>query len=164
MHLVYGGLQVFGMLIGLLVMLPLVLSGAMMGPRPGPAPAIFFIIMAAVMLFFAVLFAIPPLISGYALLKRKRRAKLAGIITACITALGIPMGTALSVYTFWFLLGETGKQFYADPSGLGTSAGRRATLGSAPPPPPDWNARPSSFKEREPAEYVPPSEPPDWRG
>ncbi len=51
-------------------------------------------------------------LAGYALLKRKRWAKTRGIIVAMVNSLSFPLGTALSVYTLWFLFGESGRFLY----------------------------------------------------
>jgi hypothetical protein len=71
-----------------------------------------------------VLMTIPSIVAGYALLKRQQWAKVAGIIAAVLAAMSFPIGTAVAVYTFWFLFSETGKSIYDRPK-------------EAPPPPPE---------------------------
>ena len=72
-------------------------------------------------------FTIPNVIAGYALLKRRPWAKVAGIVGGVTAAISFPIGTAVAVYTFWFLFSETGKAVYD---------------GASPPlppkPPSDW--------------------------
>jgi hypothetical protein len=69
-----------------------------------------------VILIFAgiinLLFTIPSVVAGYALLKRRPWGKIAGIVAGVCTAMSFPIGTAVAVYTFWFLFGETGKALY----------------------------------------------------
>ena len=59
---------------------------------------------------------IPSFVAGYAFLKRKSWAKIAGIVACALSALRIPFGTAVSIYTFWFLFSTPGKILY-DQSG-----------------------------------------------
>ena len=118
------------------------------GPDPGP-PAAFFAFM---WLFFAAFYGamtVPSLIAGYGLLKKKRWAKVASIIAGVLAAMSFPLGTAVCVYTFWFLFSEPGKLLYDTP------------VSQLPPGRQSWDAQ-SKRPEKE-AEYVPPQSPPDWR-
>ena len=54
----------------------------------------------------------PVVLAGYALLKRKRWAKTMGLIAAIVAGLNFPLGSALCVYTLWFLFGESGRFLY----------------------------------------------------
>jgi hypothetical protein len=72
----------------------------------------------------------------------------------------MPFGTALCVYTLWFLFGQ-GENFYR-------GGGNMAAQGWQPPHlrdagTYDWEARRAAEASR-PREYVPPPQPPDWRG
>jgi hypothetical protein len=90
----------------------------------------------------------PSFVAAYAILKRKRWAKTAGVVAAVVDGLSFPLGSALCVYTLMFMFGERGRHLY----------GKNAY--ALPPPPPRWgNVSP---RERE-VEYIPPSSPPDWR-
>jgi len=93
-----------------------------MGDTSSPTFMPVIIIFAGVL---QVVFSIPPIVAGYAFLKRRAWAKVAGIISGIVAAMSFPIGTALAVYTFWFLFSNTGKQVY-DP------------VASSPPPPPSW--------------------------
>jgi hypothetical protein len=73
-----------------------------------------------------VIFSIPPIIAGYAFLKTRPWAKIAGIVSGIVAAMSFPIGTALAVYTFWFLFSSAGKQVYDN------------AVASSPPPPPSW--------------------------
>jgi hypothetical protein len=55
--------------------------------------------------FFVVL-SIPGLIAGIGLLKMRPWARILAIVMACLDALNIPIGTALTVYTFWVLIND----------------------------------------------------------
>jgi hypothetical protein len=90
------------------------------------------------------------------MLKRKSWGRIAGIVAACFTAISMPFGTALTVYTLWFLCGREGEQFYSKPSFEGWRPSLRD--GSAF----DWEAQRTHEARRRKEEYAPP-QPPDWR-
>jgi len=92
----------------------------------GPPPAFFGAIMIFAALFNIVL-TIPSLVAAYALLKRRPWAKIAGIIAGALSAMSFPMGTAVAVYTFWFLFSDAGKQVY-----------EQAQVTPPPAPPGSW--------------------------
>ena len=96
-----------------------------------------------------VVFSVPPFVAGYAFLKRKRWAKIAGIIAAVVAAIRVPFGTAVAIYTFWFLLSAPGKLLYDN-----------AAQVLPPAPPTDWAAADKSQREHE---YAGRTSPPDWR-
>jgi hypothetical protein len=54
---------------------------------------------------------------------------MAGIVAAIPSLIGIPLGTALGLYTLWFMTSEKGKTFYL-------SGGEEQYL--PPPPPQSW--------------------------
>ncbi len=145
-HLAYGGLFCLFMLLMLvffLAMIPIMRAG------PDGPPAAFF---GIIWLFFAVFYGamtVPSLIAGYGLLKKKSWAKTAAIIAGVFSAMSFPIGTAVCVYTFWFLFSEPGKAVY-DRLPCALPPGRQT-----------WHAE-SSHQQKE-AQYVPPQSPPDWR-
>jgi hypothetical protein len=146
-HLVYSG---FYLLMGIAFSLFFFLMFRSIPNRPGPGeapPDLFFIIFPVFFLFIYGVMAIPSLIAAYALLKRKRWAKIAAIIGGVVAAMQFPIGTAVCVYTFWFLFSDPGKVLYDKPAH------------ALPPPPPVWTSDPASQQRRE---YVPRT-PPDWR-
>ena len=156
LHLVYAAVHA--------LLMVLTFSGAggviyTLTHQPGrdAPPFVFFLVALGVGLLFALLFLIPPLLAGYGLLKRRRWGRTAGIVAAILMALNLPLGTALAVYTLWFLLGK-GAGFYEDEA----ARFARYSLGDAPPTPAaDWFDE-SRRGERE-REYAPPAQPPDWR-
>lgn len=147
-HLGYAGLHLLMMVVMMLFMGAMFTS--MFRRSEGAPPAFFFVIMFGFMGFFYVLMTIPSIVAGYALLKRRSWAKIAAIIGGVVAAMSFPIGTAVCVYTFWFLFSEPGKVLYDKP-----------TQGLPPPPPSDW-AIDDRQEERE-RQYVPPAAAPDWR-
>jgi len=146
-HLAYAGLHtLMGVFISVLMIV--MFSTLPNSPRGNPPPPGFFIAMACFMLVFTVGVSIPSMIAAYALLKRKRWAKIAAIIAGAFAAMQVPVGTAVCVYTFWFLFSEPGRLLYDQPAK------------SLPPESAqDW-ARTNQQKTHE---YFPPAAPPDWR-
>lgn len=53
----------------------------------------------------ALLFTVPAIMGGIGMLRRKRWARKALLVSGAIAALNFPLGTGLAVYTYWFLLG-----------------------------------------------------------
>jgi hypothetical protein len=146
LHLAYGGLIALLMLAISIFML---MIGAFATnnrgePMPAGVLALIMIVVAAVTLLQIT----PSFLAGYALLKRKRWAKTVGIIAAMVAGLSFPLGTALCVYTLWFLFGESGRFLY-----------HKAAY-ALPPGDASWARTASREPERA---YVPPSAPPDWR-
>jgi hypothetical protein len=162
MHLIYGGFNALMMVIFVPIFL-VIGAGAASDPNAPPVLTAIFGFFGFLMLFFAVLFGLPPMLAGYAMLKGKSWARVMGIIAAVIEALSFPFGTALCVYTLWFLFGQQGENFHRS-GGAGQMYGR----GFQSPPLPDastygWDAQRAQQPGRQ-REYVPPPQPPDWRG
>jgi len=145
-HLAHGGL----FLLFIVAMLGLMSVAFLAAPGPGAPPPAFLGIFWVFFGGFYGLMLAPQLIAGYALLKQKPWARTAAIIGAVTAAMSFPIGTAVCVYTFWFLFSEPGKALYDRP---------RFAL---PPAPPGWAINPAQNVERE-KQYTPPSSPPDWR-
>jgi hypothetical protein len=117
-----------------------------MGGRPlPPFVGLIFVFVGILTLVMTV----PSIVAGYALLKRRQWAKVAGIVAGVTAATSFPVGTAVAVYTFWFLFSDVGKQLYG-----GTSR-------ELPPlPPKDWQAGSLDSAPPGTRRYT---EPPDWR-
>ncbi|MCA1568091.1 MAG: hypothetical protein LC803_21100 [Acidobacteria bacterium] len=64
----------------------------------------------------ALIFTVPAIAGGYGLFRQKRWARKLVLVSAAVAALNVPLGTALAVYTFWFLLGQEGRD-NSDPAG-----------------------------------------------
>lgn len=145
-HLGYGGLM------GLCFILFLSFFGVMLGVIGGSPDGPPFALMALMWTFIAVMYAamiVPSLVAGFALLKGKRWARTASIIGGVVAAMQFPLGTAVCIYTFWFLFSEPGKQIF-DQQRLGL-----------PPSQEEWFGSPAAIQKE--VQYTPPSTPPDWR-
>ncbi len=148
-HLVYAGLYSL-IVIGFLFLFGALFIGFSASPETNdaPPPFVFLIFWLLIAAFYGA-FTIPSFIAGYALLKRKRWAKVASFISAVLAAMFFPIGTAICVYTIWFLFSEPGKLLYDRPAQ------------ALPPAPPPW-LNVATNKQTE-THYVPPSAPPNWR-
>ncbi|HZI59362.1 MAG TPA: hypothetical protein VFD62_01555 [Pyrinomonadaceae bacterium] len=151
-HIAYAGF--FALIFGLMMLLfgAGIIGALLSEPGPTGPPAIMFVFMLVFMAVIFSLFTLPSFIAGYGLLKRKKWAKVWAIISAVLAGGQFPMGTAVTVYTFWFLFSEPGKQMfdqnnYALPPGRQTWANQqwdhdaqrqREGQYAAPPSPPDW--------------------------
>ena len=154
MHLIWGGFNALIMLFLVpffLAFIPLIGSD----PQAPPELKWFFGVFGIFFFVLALLFGIPPIVAAYGMLKRRRWAKVACIVSSCLAALSFPFGTALCVYTMWFLLGE-GERFYR---GGGGQEGWRGSLRDANTF--DWESQRAADARRR--EYAPPPQPPDWR-
>ena len=148
-NLAYG---IFHVLM-IFVMIPFVLGMMSMMARTqgGPAPPMAFMgIVMVVAAVINVIMSIPAFIAGYAFLKRKSWAKVAGIVAAILAAMSVPIGTAVCVYTLWFVFGEAGKSLYD-----------KASAALPPPPPSEWVG--AGRQGEIESNYHPPLSPPDWR-
>src|SRR5262245_25737926 len=111
MHLIWGGFNALVMLI----LVPFIIAiGALGASDPGAPPGIaaIFGIIGVIILFLTLVLCLPPILAGYAMLKRKRWAKVMSIIAACFESLSMPFGTALAVYSLWFHFGP-GQNFHS---------------------------------------------------
>jgi hypothetical protein len=67
-------------------------------------------------IFYGVLGIIcvfPTATAGWKMLKRRKRARLYGIIASIVVVPIFPLGTILGVYGLWFFFSAEGKQFYS---------------------------------------------------
>jgi hypothetical protein len=151
-HLVYGGLS------GLMVLAVLLFFGAIIFAIPdSDAPTGIFVLVLSFMLLWSIILMLPSFIAGYAILKHKSWAKPASIVAAVLETMSFPLGTAVAIYSFWFMFSDAGRAMYDKNF---TSPQRPYALHDRPPPPSasGWDAR-----ARQEREYVPPTQPPDWR-
>ena len=109
LHLLYG---VF--CIALMVLVTFFISGTIdaMANRGEAVPVATFAVLIVGGVFVSLILIAPSFITGYALLKRKRWARRVGIVAGVLAGLTFPFGTALCVYTLWFMFGEKGKFLY----------------------------------------------------
>jgi len=157
MHLVYGA---FFTLVAFLVLIFMgfvaeMVARAGAGDPDAPPAALFWMIAAFIFVIYLVM-SLPSLVAGYAMLKRKSWARVAGIIASVLATMSFPFGTALAIYSLWFLFGEQGKAFDAG----ARAAPWRGALHTGQPF--GYAQTFGHEREREPA-YRPPAQPPDWR-
>ena len=152
-HLAYGGIS------ALMMFAMLFFFGAIMFAIPGgEAPiGLIWLILAFIMLWSFVL-TLPSFIAGYGILKHKPWARTASIVAAVLETMSFPIGTAVAIYSFWFMFSDAGRAMYDKNF---TNLQRPYALHDAPPPPASgWGARTTQGGERE---YAPPAQPPNWR-
>jgi hypothetical protein len=145
-HLGYAALFLL-MISAFLVLFGVMFFAAISKDPNGPPVALLFIFW----LFFAAIYGamiVPSFIAAYALLRKKKWAKTAAIIAGVFAAMQFPVGTAVCVYTFWFLFSEPGKLMFDKP-GYVLSAGRQT-----------WA---NDLHRQKEIGYAPPLTPPDWR-
>lgn len=152
-HLAYGGLST------LMMLAVLFFFGAIFLSIPGDGPPVGFVmLMLGFIMAWSFIFTLPSFVAGYAILKHKSWARTASIVAAVVETMSVPLGTAVAIYSFWFMFSDAGKAMYDKQF---TSPQRPYALRDTPPPPASgWDAWKNRERERE---YVPPPQPPDWR-
>ena len=153
MHLIWGGFHALMMML-IIPFAGFVLYEMSRDPQVPPEMRWFFGFFMAFFIVLTTLLSVPPLVTAYAMLKRKSWAKVASVVSSCLAALSFPFGTALCVYTLWFVFGE-GQNFYSAPD----DAVRRGSLRDANTF--DWESQRAADARRR--DYAPPPQPPDWR-
>jgi hypothetical protein len=153
-YLAYSNIA-YGAIFALFALLMMIFIWGMMSVGPNGPPVGFLIFMSLLMSIIYGAMIAPSFIAGWALLKRKKWARTASIISAVVAGANFPLGTAVCVYTFWFLFSDPAKAFfdqnnynYALPPGQQTWANQSW----------EYDAR----RQREP-QFQPPPSPPDWR-
>ena len=127
-HLVYAGIQLLVLVVAMVFIGMVTAEAGRQAQATGDNPMPWFLPLMAIVMLINVVLAIPPIIAGYALLKRRPWAKIAGIISGAIGVMNFPLGWALAAYTFWFLFSDVGRQIY--------DKDFRALSPPPPPPPP----------------------------
>lgn len=64
---------------------------------------------------FLVLLALPGIVAGVGLLRRRPWARIVALVIGAIHLINIPFGTALGVYTFWVLLQDETERMFRRP-------------------------------------------------
>ncbi len=141
LHLAYGVLGLVTMIF-VTIAVATMIGSASAGAISGGGIAL--IVLAMVLV--GIILTVPAWIAGVGLIKRKPWARKMGLVAGILAGVSFPIGTALSVYTLWFLFGEKGRFLY-----------HKAAYALPEPPPARKLGR--AVKP----EYVPPSAPPDWR-
>lgn len=113
LHLVEGGLQIFGMIIlGLGVFGAAIYFQSLENFEKSETIIKVLIIGAIVLVVLSFFLAFVNLIAGWKILKEKSGARKWGIVASFICLLNIPLGTIIGVYSLWFLFGVEGKEMY----------------------------------------------------
>lgn len=141
LHLVYGVIALAAMIVVTIAVVSMIGSAA-----AGPISAGKIALIVVGMVLTSIALALPAWISGYGLLKRRPWARKMGLAAGILAGVSFPLGTALSVYTLWFLFGEKGRFLY-----------HKAAYALPQPP------APRKLGRQVKPEYVPPPAPPDWR-
>ena len=68
-------------------------------------------IAAAALLFFAVL-ALPGMLAGYGLLRRRKWGQILGIVMGILSLLNFPIGTAIGAYTLFVLFQDAATEYF----------------------------------------------------
>lgn len=110
LHIIYGGLNSL-VFLGCGILLLLGGFAGFFDPFAGE------VVLAVTWLFVGLSFllfllvGLPSLVAGYGLLTFKSWARTAAITASIVATLNVPFGTALAVYTLWFLF-KDGRQLY----------------------------------------------------
>lgn len=91
----------------LLILLPTI--GVMSGDRQ--ATGILFAVAAVAGIFMAVL-ALPGLLAGIGILKRKNWGRVLGIVISFLNLLNVPLGTIIGGYSLWVLFQESAATYF----------------------------------------------------
>ena len=62
--------------------------------------------VGTVIAFFITVRALPEIIGGIGLLKRKNWARIVVLVISCLDLIEIPIGTAIGAYSIWVLLND----------------------------------------------------------
>src|SRR5438132_10162309 len=106
LYAIYGALHGLGLVA--LVILAIVLEFSL--ENVGSLFVIWIVVFS--LMIAAAIFTVPPLIVAYGLKERSRWVKVVAIISSITSLINIPLGTALSIYTFKFFSSEPGRQLY----------------------------------------------------
>jgi hypothetical protein len=108
------GMAVLGIMVAAIVLVILVGTGFLVLYTEGEGlPLTVLAIVGASVAFVLVITALPGLIGGIGLLKRKSWARILVMIVAVLEMLNVPIGTAVGVYTLWVLLQDQTEQLFA---------------------------------------------------
>jgi hypothetical protein len=104
---IVGSILLLGVALFLLVLLPGI--GVMSGDRD--AAGILAVVGFSVGIFMAVL-ALPGLLAGIGLLKRKNWGRVLAIVVSFLNLLNFPLGTLLGGYSLWVLFQEAASTYF----------------------------------------------------
>lgn len=149
LHLLYGVFCLALMVLAIIFISGTIDAMAARSASGEAVPVATFAVLIVGGVFVSLILITPSFITAYALLKRKRWARRIGILAGVLAGLTFPFGTALCVYTLWFMFGEKGKFLY-----------HKAAYALPPQPEPRRKLK-KLLRASDP--YIPPTTPPDWR-
>ena len=133
----------------------LFLMSSLPGDGDRRPPIAVFGIMFGFMAVLYAMFAMPSVIAGYGLLKKKHWARTASIIAGVIAGMNFPIGTGACVYALWFFFSDNWKEIY--PTEAPPYQTKQIAYGV------ESQRAAYAEAEREPAPRFDPYNPPDWR-
>ncbi len=78
-----------------------------------PEASLAVVIVGAIMAVMVLIFALPGVVTGAGLLKRKSWGRILAIIMSVINLMNFPLGTAVGVYALWVLLPQETAAYFA---------------------------------------------------
>jgi glucan phosphoethanolaminetransferase (alkaline phosphatase superfamily) len=123
----------FSALMGLIFGVVYGLMGVMVmatGEKEGAVIGGVFVILAVILGIILLAIAALNISTGWKFFKGSTNGKLLAIIASVLVLLSFPFGTALGIYSLWFIFGDQGKAYFSGIAVPGTY--------STPPPPNSW--------------------------
>jgi hypothetical protein len=93
----------------------MLLSGVGAVSRDPEALVVLSVVGSTVALLMMAL-AVPGLLAGYGLLRRKAWARVLAIVVGFLGLMNFPVGTAIGLYTFWVLMQDTAFDLFFAPT------------------------------------------------
>lgn len=107
-HLVSGALFA---LIGLGLFALFAAVGLTVAGQDPMAPRIM-IIIAFIITGMMLLLAVPGIVTGYGLLKRRSWGRVLALVVGALNLFNVPIGTLIGVYTFWVLAQGSAEDYF----------------------------------------------------
>ena len=101
------GLGILEILVAMLLFAIIVGSGIISGD---PTAITVTSIVGTVIAFFLAIVAVPQIVGGIGLLKRRSWSRILMLVVSVLKLLDIPIGTALGIYTIWVLIQDETKR------------------------------------------------------
>lgn len=105
----YIAFSILGIIMASLFFLVVVGSGIISGD---PDAMAILSVIGTVLSLFGLITALPGIIGGFGLLKRRNWARILIIILGCLNLINIPFGTCLGGYTLWVLLNKESEALF----------------------------------------------------
>ncbi len=113
LHLIFGGIGVVCGILGTVIFVALTaLVGSGTSTQDQLGVMILLTSIGGVIFLAAMLLAVPSVILGWALLKRKPWSRMFGVVLSAIQLIHFPFGTALGAYGLWALTSPAAKALF----------------------------------------------------